>query len=213
MPPQRPRPGRQSSSGDPAAAAGRTRIIGGELRGRWIEFAATGRTRPMKDRVRETLFDLLGTDVRGAIALDLFAGTGALAFEAVSRGAARAVLAERHFPTADALRRSARGLGIDDRVEVLAGDVLLWARRMPPLPATAAWIAFVSPPWSFFQERWDDLRGLIEAVMAAAPPGSTVVVESDTSFAQPLLPEAAAWTSREMAPAVLHFWRRPADRS
>jgi 16S rRNA (guanine966-N2)-methyltransferase len=207
---KRARPDRKPAPATAEEASGRTRIIGGELRGRWLEFEPSGRTRPMKDRVRETLFDLLGTDVRGTIALDLFAGTGALAFEALSRGAATAVLAERHFPTADALRRSARGLGLEQRVEVRPGDVLLWARRMPPLPTTAAWTAFVSPPWSFFADRWDELRGLIAAVMAATPPGSTVVVESDTSFDAASLPEAAAWTSRQVPPAVLHFWRRAA---
>ena len=205
----RPRTDRSPPGPATDEPAGRTRIIGGDLRGRWIEFDPTGRTRPMKDRVRESLFDLLGTDVRGAVAIDLFAGTGALAFEALSRGAAAAVLGERHFPTADALRRSARGLGLEHRVEVRPGDVLLWARRMPPLPTTAAWLVFVSPPWSFFSERRDELCGLIAAFMAAAPAGSTIVAESDTSFDATALPEAAAWTSREVPPAVLHFWRRP----
>lgn len=210
--PHAPRGRQRGTAAQPATdePAGRTRIIGGDLRGRWIEFDPTGRTRPMKDRVRESLFDLLGTDVRGAIAIDLFAGTGALAFEALSRGAATAVLGERHFPTADALRRTARALGLEQRVEVRAGDVLLWGKRMPPLPTTAAWIVFVSPPWSFFSERRDELCGLIAAFMAAAPPGSTVVAESDTSFDVGGLPEAAAWTSREVPPAVLNFWRRPA---
>ena len=87
----------------------------------------------MKDRVRETLFDLIGDRVRGAIAIDLFAGTGALGFEAISRGAARAIFAERHFPTAAVLRQSARELGVEDRSEVRAGDVLNWARRLPDL--------------------------------------------------------------------------------
>ena len=93
--PDRRRPDRRAG-GDPGQSpASPPRIIGGDLRGRWIEFEPSGRTRPMKDRVRETLFDLLGIDVRGTIAVDLFAGTGALAFEALSRGAATAVLAGR----------------------------------------------------------------------------------------------------------------------
>jgi 16S rRNA (guanine966-N2)-methyltransferase len=130
-------------------AASAPRIIGGDLRGRFLEFTPAARTRPMKERVRESLFNLLGVDVKGRAAIDLFAGTGALGFEAVSRGAIRAVLAERHFPTADVLRRSARSLGIENRVEVRPGDVLLWAKRLPPLPAEMPWVVFVSPPWSF----------------------------------------------------------------
>jgi 16S rRNA (guanine966-N2)-methyltransferase len=189
-------------------AASPPRIIGGDLRGRSLEFTPAARTRPMKERVRESLFNLLGVDVKGAVAIDLFAGTGALGFEAVSRGADRAVLAERHFPTADVLRRSVRSLGLENRVEVRPGDVLLWAKRLPPLPTDKRWVVFVSPPWSFFAERWDDLRALIEVMMRTAPPGSVVVVEADTSFDATLLPEAAAWETREVPPAVLHFWGR-----
>jgi 16S rRNA (guanine966-N2)-methyltransferase len=189
------------------------RIIGGTLRGRRLEFLPDGPTRPMKDRVRESLFDLLGTAVTGSLALDLFAGTGALGFEAASRGAARVILAERHFPTADALRRTARALGVEPAVEVRAGDVLLWARRLPPLPADLPWIAFVSPPWSFFTERRDELMALIGAIAAAAPAGSTIVVESDTDFDPRLLPDPDRWTTRSVPPAALHFADCPAPGS
>ena len=194
----------------PAAeeAASAPRIIGGDLRGRRLEFVPHGRTRPMKDRVRESLFDLVGTGVRGAIALDLFAGTGALGFEAVSRGAARAILVERHFPTADALRRSARGLGVEDRVEVRTGDVLLWARRLPDLPRDLPWIVFISPPWEFFtagHERRAELLALIDVVRRAAPAGSRIVVEADTSFVAADLPDPAAWEARPIPPACLLF--------
>ena len=135
---------------EPAEAASPPRIIGGDLKGRRLAFRPGGPTRPMKDRVREMTFDLLGTAVRGATVLDLFAGTGALGFEALSRGAQRAIFAERHFPTADCLRDSSRELGLVDRVEVIPGDVLLWSRRMPPLSTEIPWIIFVSPPWKFF---------------------------------------------------------------
>lgn len=161
----------------------------------------------MKDRVRETLFDLLGGSLRGRLALDLFAGTGALGFEALSRGADRAVFVERHFPTADVLRRSARDLGVANRCEVRSGDVLLWGKRVPELPVEIPWLVFVSPPWSFFGERCGELMALITAVRAAAPAGSTFVVEADTAFSADMLPDAAAWQSRAMPPAVLHLLR------
>lgn len=190
-------------------AASAPRIIGGDLRGRRLEFAPDPRTRPMKDRVRETLFDLLGTRVKAAIAIDLFAGSGALGFEALSRGASRAVFAERHFPTADALKRSARALGVADRVDIRPGDVLLWAKKLPmvpaPLPTDAPWIVFVSPPWEFFQTRPADVMALVTALERAAPPGSTFAVEADTSFDAGLLPDAAAWDMRPIPPAVLYL--------
>jgi 16S rRNA (guanine966-N2)-methyltransferase len=184
------------------------RIIGGTLRGRRLAHRPGGPTRPMKDRVRETLFDLLGARVGGATALDLFAGTGALGFEALSRGAGRAIFAERHFPTADLLRQSARELSLVERCEVRPGDVLLWPRRMPDLPGDAPWLAFVSPPWSMFAERTAELMALVAAVVAAAPAGSTVVVESDAGFDPAALPGPLAWETRPIPPAVLHFHGR-----
>jgi 16S rRNA (guanine966-N2)-methyltransferase len=190
-------------------AASAPRIVGGDLRGRTLEFAPAARTRPMKDRVRETLFDLIGPRVKGVVAIDLFAGTGALGFEALSRGAAEAVFGERHFPTADALRRSARQLGVEGRATVRPGDVLLWTKKLPPLPQSAPWLVFVSPPWSFFSARAAELMALIEALQAAAPAGSVFVVESDDAFDAAGLP-AAGWKSRPIPPAVLHFWSRPA---
>ncbi len=214
-----PRPPRRSERpqspgggprGLPEEAASAPRIIGGELRHRRLAHQPDGRTRPMKDRVRESLFDLLGTDVRGALPNDLYAGTGALGFEALSRGAARAVFVERHFPTADVLRRSAKGLDIEAHCDIRSGDVLLWGRRMPELPRDLHWIVFVSPPWSFFttgHERRAELLGLIETLRLAAPPRSTVVVEADTEFDGGALPEAEAWERRPIPPAVLYFYR------
>jgi len=162
----------------------------------------------MKDRVREVVFDLLGTAVRDTLALDLFAGTGALGFEALSRGAARAIFTERHFPTADALRWSARDLGVVERCEVRPGDVLTWAKRMPELPAADRWLIFISPPWSMFQDRQDDLMSLVATMLAAAPAGSIHVVEGDGSFDPGLLPAATEWEHRPVLPAVLHVHGR-----
>ena len=197
MPKPRPAPADEASSAP--------RIIGGTLRGRRLDFVPDPRTRPMKDRVREALFNLLGTPVVGSIAVDCFAGTGALGFEALSRGAKGAWFGERHFPTADALRRSATALGVSDRATIRPGDVLLWARRMPEIPVDAPWTVFVSPPWSMFQSHAAEVMGLVSAFVAKAPPGSRIVVEADDTFDPATLPDAAAWEIRPMPPAVLCF--------
>src|SRR5262245_27839595 len=89
------------------------RIIGGALRGRKLIYTGDPRTRPMKDRVREALFNRLSTSVRNKHAIDLFAGTGALGLEAMSRGASGATLVDRHFPTAELIRQNAASLGIE----------------------------------------------------------------------------------------------------
>lgn len=202
--PSRGRPRPPAAAADPRQedSPGSPRIVGGSLRGRRLP-APGSHTRPMKDRVRESLFNLLGTDVVGAVAIDPFAGTGALGFEAISRGAREAWFGERHFPTADALRRTADALGVADKAVIRPGDALLWARRMPPLPATAPWVVFVSPPWELFASRTADLMALVAAFVAAAPPGSRIVVEADEGFDPGALPDAAAWESRPMPPAAL----------
>ena len=94
-------------------------IIGGTLRSRRVPTPPGRGTRPTPARVKEALFSILGTRVADARVLDLFAGSGALGFEALSRGAAHVTFVERHRPTADALRSSARELGVDDDVDVL----------------------------------------------------------------------------------------------
>ena len=186
-------------------------IIGGDLKGRRLAFWPGGPTRPMKDRVREMTFDLLGTAVRGATVVDLFAGTGALGFEALSRGARRAIFAERHFPTADCLRRSSQELGLVDRVDVIPGDVLLWSRRMPPLSTESPWVIFVSPPWKFFHTRLAEINSLLQALAAIAPGKSRLVVESDDQLAVESLPvrfgfheTEESWDTRAVSQATLH---------
>ncbi len=168
----------------------------------------------MKDRVRETVFDLLGTDVRGATAVDLFAGTGAIGFEALSRGAARGVFAERHFPTVACLRRSAADLGLSERVEIIPGDVLLWPKRFPQLPDGAPWLVFVSPPWPMFQTHATELNQLLKAVAHAAPADSRLIVEAEVGLAAGHLPERLTdrsaeqpWDTRPLPPAMLHLKR------
>ena len=92
-------------------------ITGGTLRSRRVPTPPGRATRPTPARVKEALFSILGARVADARVLDLFAGSGALGFEALSRGAAHVTFVERHRPTADALARAARELGVDDRVD------------------------------------------------------------------------------------------------
>lgn len=198
-------PRRQPEPGGDVQSA--PRIIGGSLRGRRLAYSGQQRTRPMKDRLREAVFNRLGPAVRGTHALDLFAGTGALGIEAVSRGAARATLVERHFPTADLVRRSVEALGIGGVCQVVAADSILWARRLPEL-GPQPWLVFVSPPYALFVERRDEMLRLIDELMRAAPPGSMLVVEADERLDPRSLPCAGQWDVREMPPARVGIWRK-----
>ena len=119
------------------------RIIAGRWRSRRLPVAAAGKVRPTPDRVRETLFNWLGTGIEGARCLDLFAGTGALGFEAASRGAEAVFMVERDRSIAAALERAAGTLEADN-VAVECADALGWA---PPAGVRFD-IVFLDPPWS-----------------------------------------------------------------
>ena len=102
------------------------RITGGALARRPIDAPRGDRTRPTTDRVREALFSMLGSRLTlgGARVLDLFAGSGALGLEALSRGAAHATFVERHGPTLAVAKRNARALGVADQAAFLKADAL-----------------------------------------------------------------------------------------
>jgi 16S rRNA (guanine966-N2)-methyltransferase len=164
------------------------------------------RTRPMKERVREAVFNLLGPAVEGKHAIDLFAGTGALGFEALSRGADSATFVERHFPTAAAIRKNAESLEVTDRCTVLPANTLLWARRLPELP-TIPWVVFCSPPYELYVSHTRDMLALVEQLERHAPQGSLFAVEADERFDFGLLPRADRWDVRAYPPAVVGIFR------
>jgi 16S rRNA (guanine966-N2)-methyltransferase len=108
---------------------GHLRIIAGELRGRRIAVPPGVGVRPTADRVREALFSILGPTVRGARVLDAYAGSGALGFEALSRGAARATFIEAERRALSTLRANAAELGVAERCTVHPGRVIDLLRR------------------------------------------------------------------------------------
>ena len=99
------------------------RIVGGEARGRTLRAVAGDSTRPTADRVRQSLFDRLGQRCDGLAVLDLYAGTGALALEALSRGAARAVLIDQARAACAVIEENISTLGYRDRCRVICGDL------------------------------------------------------------------------------------------
>lgn len=108
--------------------AQKVRIIGGAFRGRVVRFPRGVEVRPTADRVRETLFNWLGQDLTGWSTLDLFAGSGALTLEALSRGAALAVAVDRAPALVNALTETAKTFGASG-LEVHAGDARAWLSR------------------------------------------------------------------------------------
>ncbi len=122
------------------------RIIGGEMRSRLLRFPAIDGLRPTPNRVRETLFNWLRDDIEGAVCLDLFAGSGALGFEALSRGAARAILIEANAAACRALKENAKMLKMDN-AQVRHSSAWDWLHDSPEPPASIN-LVFLDPPFA-----------------------------------------------------------------
>jgi 16S rRNA (guanine966-N2)-methyltransferase len=150
-------------------AANRVRIIGGVHRSRVLRFPAVPGLRPSPDRVRETLFNWLGQDLDGWFCCDLFAGSGALGFEAVSRGAASVVMVESNARVFQSLQQNARALGCESAVELRRLDALEFLREA----SRAFDVVFLDPPFD---------SGLLERVVPELPrlvrPGGYAYIES-----------------------------------
>jgi len=149
--------------------ANTVRIIGGVWRSRILEFPDVADLRPTPDRVRETLFNWLGRDLSGAACLDLFAGSGALGFEARSRGAASVVMVESNAVALSALRENATKLGAEN-VTFVRGDALEFARGA----RSRFDVVFVDPPYRLGLQA--AALGLVAGVLAE---DGRVYVESD----------------------------------
>jgi 16S rRNA (guanine966-N2)-methyltransferase len=183
------------------------RIIGGSFRGRKLGYHGDPRTRPMKDRVREATFNLVGPSVKGKHAIDLFAGTGALGLEALSRGAAQATFIEQHYPTARTIRENAEMLGVTEVCQIVTADTFLWSQDEDPATDAPPWLVFCSPPYAFYQDRIDEMLALIGGCIDHAPAESVIVVESDTEFDHEQLPQPDRWDSRKYSPAIVGVLR------
>lgn len=144
------------------------RIIAGEFRGRRLSVPARPGLRPTPDRVRETLFNWLGQQLNGLTCLDLYAGSGALGFEAASRGAERVVMVEADRGVAAELERT-RGLLGAARVEVVRADALSF---LDCVSATFD-VVFLDPPF-----RQNALRALLERLPRRLAAGARVYVEA-----------------------------------
>jgi len=163
------------------ASVGQVRLIGGRWRGRRLEVIEAPGLRPSPDRLRETLFNWLAPRLPGANCLDLFAGTGALGFEAASRGAASVTLVERHPVAADALRASVGMLDAGDTVSVVQGDagdaldgISGGAGSGARLDARDWDIVFIDPPF----ERGGQAQVLARLLEGGLAPDARVHVES-----------------------------------
>jgi 16S rRNA (guanine966-N2)-methyltransferase len=161
------------------------RIVGGSARGRPLRAVPGTATRPTSDRVRQSIFDLLGQRCDDLDVLDLFAGTGALSFEALSRGARSATLIESARAAQQVIERNARDLGFGEHITLVKDEV---DRALPGLDQTFD-LVFADPPYALRAS-----KGLAEAIASRGllAPGGRAVLERGKHEPRPALPSGLA---------------------
>jgi 16S rRNA (guanine966-N2)-methyltransferase len=180
------------------------RIVAGSLRGRKLSCSVNANLRPTPQRVREALFSILGNAVPGRPFLDVFAGTGVVGLEALSREASSVTFVERDFRLVEELERHLRTFGLEDEAVIERADVYRWIERWqaPAEPVTI----FVSPPFADFARRPEDIMNVMARLQHKAAPGSVVVLQAETNAELNHLPDAAAWEERRYGRNLLLIW-------
>ncbi|HTW82808.1 MAG TPA: 16S rRNA (guanine(966)-N(2))-methyltransferase RsmD [Candidatus Sulfotelmatobacter sp.] len=175
-------------------------ITGGTLRSRRVTTPAGREVRPTPARVKEALFSILSTRVERARVLDLFAGSGALGFESLSRGASHVTFVERHRPTADALRANALRLGVAEQVAVIAVP----AERAAQVVEGRFDLVFADPPYA------QPYPAAVFATLrrrGAIDPDTTVVYEHTARGAAPVDPAMRVERGERYGEVALSFLR------
>ena len=179
------------------------RLTGGLERGRRLRAPRGPHTRPTAAKVREAIFNILGPPPEGSV-LDLYAGTGALGLEALSRGAIRAVFVERDHQALVALRRNLRELGLEDRSAVVGAEVCGALRRLAARDEHFSWV-FLDPPYA------KETEGVLAELSGGdlLTPCAVVIVEHDRRHRPPASVGGLFQTDRrQYGDTELSFYRR-----
>lgn len=184
------------------------RIIAGSAKGRKLLSVPGAGTRPITARVKTALFSILGADIREAHFLDLFAGTGGVGIEALSRGAAHAVFVERSRKALMTVRRNLEITGLMDRAEVIHGDAFRYVNTAPP-EARYDYI-YVAPPQ--YQALWAKMVLALDAKPLLAPDGLVIVQIHPKEADELPTRHLALFQERHYGSTLLRFYSWRASR-
>jgi 16S rRNA (guanine966-N2)-methyltransferase len=182
------------------------RIIAGEFRGRKLLAPDSDATRPITDRVKQSLFDILTPRLAEARVYDCFAGTGSMGLESLSRGASSAVFFEADRSALTRLRQNVQTLGVMDRTTIIAQDLFRWFKSAAAGDDLAD-IVFLDPPYRYLRERPQDLLELSARLVEHLKPGGVVVFRHDSADALDL-PPLVRTDEREYGGMKLEFLTR-----
>lgn len=177
------------------------RIISGEFGGRKIEAPEGERTHPMGERIRNALFNKLQDEVQGADVLDVFAGTGALGLESLSRGARSATFIERDRTAQKVLAKNITLLGVEDRATLVRTSAMNWLESSQPRQFD---IIFADPPYG------DTQFSTVLQLMGLLKPSALMVLSHPGRSESPTKAGVVVVDNRSYGDAVLTFYRREA---
>jgi 16S rRNA (guanine(966)-N(2))-methyltransferase RsmD len=165
--------------------------------------------RPTPQMVREAFFSVMGNAIPNRPFLDLFAGTGVVGMEAISRGAKSTTFVERDFQLLGDLEKHLREFRIQDKARVVKADVYRWAERWQP-PAEPVSV-FISPPFADFEHRLDGLLELVRHLQEKVAPDSVIVLQGEHEAPLDELPRREEWEDRRYGRNHLLIWAREED--
>jgi 16S rRNA (guanine966-N2)-methyltransferase len=182
------------------------RIIAGEFRGRKLLPPEGDITRPITDRVKQSLFDILTLRIDGARIYDLFSGTGSMGLECLSRGAAHASFFESDRGALERLKKNIATLNVGSRSQIIPGDLFKWFSTTTP--TALADLIFLDPPYRLLNEQPENLRKLAQSIAANhLNPAGLIVFRHDAND-ELELPPLKPTDRREYGGMVLEFLAR-----
>lgn len=182
------------------------RVIAGTAKGRKLKMVPGDSTRPIMDRAKEALFNILGTGVRGCSFLDLFAGTGSVGIEALSRGAERVLFVDNNRLAIRTIRENLEHARLVERAEVLRTDAFAYLQR--PEPEAFEYI-YVAPPQ--YKGLWKEILLALDAHPGHLEPDGVVVVQIDPHEREDLVLDVLrVYDERVYGSTLLWFFERPA---
>jgi 16S rRNA (guanine(966)-N(2))-methyltransferase RsmD len=187
------------------------RIIAGEFRGRKLLPPEGEVTRPVTDRVKQSLFDILTPHLADALVYDCFAGTGSMGLECLSRGAKHATFFEADRSAVARLRKNIESLGLKDRTTIVSGDLFKWFANSAANGKSSSLI-FLDPPYRFLREQPGQLQSLAIQFQHHLNNDGIVIFRHDAADALPLTPLQVA-DVRTYGSMTLEFLRPPATNN
>lgn len=181
------------------------RIVAGDLRGRKVTAVVHEGLRPTPQMVREALFSILGNAVPNRSFYDVFAGTGVIGMEAISRGATRSFFLEKDAKLLDTIQKYLKKFGIEGKTQCLRTDVYRYWERWRPMDDQPINV-FFSPPFPDLTDKAAEFITLINLVCDKVPKHSVVTIQAEDGFDETKLPHQGEWDFRKYGRNILLFW-------